>query len=233
VDPSRNRLFFNVNFSDPRLLYLVSEIGGTVIRFGGGGGDLLTYSVPLENGYCGPLPPNEECLNSTTFDGVLGLASAAASDLVVALNIQPIGGSSQPPSGPWNASNARTLLTYIRDHKAPMPNVIAFELGNECNSRRFTPAEQAAAFQVLAGAIADVFPPGSRPGLIGPDADGANAPQFYNSSLAHQTAYRECPLVIMRAPLILTIESRTPLHLLTPSRVQSRSSPATPPAFPR
>lgn len=34
IDPSRNRLFFNVNFSDPRLIYLASQLSGGVIRFG-------------------------------------------------------------------------------------------------------------------------------------------------------------------------------------------------------
>ena len=190
VDPSRNRLFFNVNFTDSRLLYLVNQIGGGIIRFGGGGGDLLTYSTPMDTGSCGPLPVNEECLNSTTFDGVLSLASVGSSSLIVALNIQPVDGSSQPPNGPWNSSNARSLLTYIRDHAAPMPTILAFELGNECNSRHFTPAEQASAFVTLSGVLGEVFSGRADvPGLVGPDADGANSPAFYNSSLAHTCEY--------------------------------------------
>ena len=34
IDSSRNRAFFDINFSDPTLGYLASEIGGTRIRFG-------------------------------------------------------------------------------------------------------------------------------------------------------------------------------------------------------
>lgn len=140
---------------------------------------------------CGSLPVNEECLNATTFDSLLALSAASSSNLVVALNIQPIGGSSQPPSGPWNASNARVLLNYIRDHPGPMPRIIGFELGNECNGRGFTPSEQADAFKVLAGVVADVFSGSTLPGLIGPDADGANRPAMYNYSLANLCTYRE------------------------------------------
>ena len=79
IDPSRNRAFFDVNYSDPRILYLVSQIGnGGVIRFGGGGADLLTYGV---NGLAcdDPRPPPPfECLNKTTLDSVLTVAAAAS-----------------------------------------------------------------------------------------------------------------------------------------------------------
>lgn len=184
VDPSRNRLFFNVNFNDARLQYLASQIGGQVLRFGGGGGDLLTYASPMVGGACGPLPVNEECLNSTTLDSLLSLSTAASMSLVVALNIQPVVGKL---SGPWDAGNARSLLTYLRDHHTPIP--LGLQLGNECNSRGFTPAEQAAAFHVLAGLVDEVFTSGSaRPKLIGPDADGAG-PLSRNASLARLCAY--------------------------------------------
>ena len=33
IDPSRQRIFFDVDFSDARLLYLVRQIGGARIRF--------------------------------------------------------------------------------------------------------------------------------------------------------------------------------------------------------
>lgn len=117
IDPSRNRLFFNVAWADARLQYLATQIGGCVVRFGGGGGDLLTYASPMAGGTCkATLPVNEECLNSTTLDGVLSLTAAASSALIVGLNIQPIGGSSQPPGGTWNGTNARALLTFLRDN---------------------------------------------------------------------------------------------------------------------
>ena len=190
VDPSRNRLFFNVNFSDPRLVYLASEISGGVIRFGGSGGDFMTYAKES----CGPLGKNEECLNMTTFDSVLALSAAASSTLVMGLNIWPTGGTGpSPPAGPWNSTNARILLTYIRDRAAPaMPPAIAFEIGNECDSNGFNAEQQAVVFRALADVLEEVFPvpgPVPRPALIGPDADGANGPPFYNSSLAHLSAF--------------------------------------------
>lgn len=192
IDPSRNRLFFNVNFSDPRLVYLASQIPGGVIRFGGSGGDFMTYATPMVGGSCGPLPTNGECLNSTTFDAVLALSAAASSTLVMGLNIWPVG-SKSPPAGPWNSTNARTLLEYVHDRGAPvMPPAMAFELGNECNGNGFTAAQQAATFRVLADTLADVFPaagPVPRPPMVGPDADGASGPAFFNSSVARLCRY--------------------------------------------
>ena len=198
IDPSRNRAFFDVNFSDPRLLYLVSEIGrasNPMLRFGGGGADVLTYGVPTQ---CdAPRPVNGlECLNVSTLDALLGVATAASARLVFALNILPHGGGgglrhggggSPPPPPPWDPAAARGLLTYIRDAGFPLAGV---ELGNERNAHGYTPAEQAAAFRVLADLLAELWPsPASRPALWGPDADGAGPPSDPPSRLASLAAY--------------------------------------------
>jgi hypothetical protein len=46
VDSSRDRLFFDLNFSDPRFVYLASQIGAPGrIRFGGTGNDALAYAL--------------------------------------------------------------------------------------------------------------------------------------------------------------------------------------------
>ena len=68
IDSSRNRLFFNANFSDARLAYLTSEIGGGPVRVGGSGGDLLSFATLDGNTACGPLPARYECLNASTLD---------------------------------------------------------------------------------------------------------------------------------------------------------------------
>lgn len=34
IDSSRNRNFFDINFSDPQLGYLAGQVGGSRIRFG-------------------------------------------------------------------------------------------------------------------------------------------------------------------------------------------------------
>ena len=99
VDPSRNRAFFNLNLSDPRLLYLASEIGGGLIRFGGTGADMLQYAPSGGDSACGPLPPpapfpfpSYECLNSTQLDSLLELVAAARAPLIFQLNLLwPVG----------------------------------------------------------------------------------------------------------------------------------------------
>ena len=199
IDPSRNRAFFDLNFSDPRLLYLASEIGnGSVLRFGGGGADELAYGVPSQ---CdAPRPASGlECLNRSTLDALLGVATAASARLVFGLNILPSGASSSsgggsgsggappPPPAPWDPTAARGLLTYIRDSGFPLAGV---ELGNERNAHGYTPAEQAAAFRVLAGLLAELWPaPAARPALWGPDADGAGPATDPPARLAALAAY--------------------------------------------
>lgn len=186
IDTSRNRLFFNANFSDPRLAYLTAQVGGGPIRVGGAGGDLLSFATLLNGTACGTLPASYECLNVTTLSAVLALGASAQSPIIFGLNLLPDGVG---PSHPWDPTNARALLTYMRDHSAlPLAGV---ELGNEQNSYGSTPAEQAAAFRVLAGVVEDVFPQGARPALVGPDADGAHGPAFYNTSTAKMCAYIE------------------------------------------
>ena len=185
IDPSRNRAFFDVNFSDPRLLYLASEIGnGSLLRFGGGGGDTLAYGFPQQ---CdSPRPAwGYDCLNKSTLDALLGVATAASAKLVFALNILPHGGGTPPP--PWDPTAARAVLTYIRDSGFPLAGV---ELGNERNANGYKAAEQAAAFRVLAALLAELWPaPAGRPGLWGPDADGAGPPTDSPGRLANLAAY--------------------------------------------
>ena len=187
IDPSRNRAFFDLNFSDPRLLYLASEIGhGSLLRFGGGGGDELAYGVPSQ---CdAPRPASGlECLNRSTLDALLGVATAASARLVFGLNILPSGASGSSPPPPWDPAAARGLLTYIRDSGFPLAGV---ELGNERNAHGYTPAQQAAAFRVLAGLLAELWPaPAARPALWGPDADGAGPATDPPARLAALAAY--------------------------------------------
>jgi hypothetical protein len=190
IDTSRNRLFYDANFSDARLGYLAAQVGGGPVRVGGSGGDLISFATRAGNSECSALPasnPPYECLNASTLDAVLALTARAASPVVFGLNILPDGNT--PAAAPWDATNARALLEYARDHAA-LP-LAGLELGNERNSYGFSPAEQAAAFQVLAGVVAQVFPAGARPVLVGPDADGAHGPAFYNTSTAKMCEYIE------------------------------------------
>ena len=175
IDPSRNRAFFDTNFSDPHLLYLATHIGGGLIRWGGGGADEITYG-----GFGGlpscdaPQPFGYECLNKTTLDAVVALATASGSSFIFAFNVHPLFGPS-PPLAPWNATAARGVLQYLRAQHAPLLGV---ECGNELNHHGFTAAQQSAAFAVLSGVLRELWPdPAQRPALVGPDADGAgNSP---------------------------------------------------------
>ena len=174
IDPSRNRLFFNTNFSDPRLLYLARELGGSaLIRFGGGGADTLTYG-----GFGGlppcdaPQPSGYECLNKTTLDALAAFAAHAGSQLIFGLNIVPAAPPPGPPSGPLNTTQARGLLLYAR---AAFPAALfGLELGNERNHHGFTAPQQSAAFDALHALLQELWPAPQRPpALVGPDADGA------------------------------------------------------------
>ena len=62
IDTTRNRLFYNVDFKDTRLLYLTAQVGGGVTRVGGSGGDLIMFATADGNTvYPKTLPPHEEC----------------------------------------------------------------------------------------------------------------------------------------------------------------------------
>jgi heparanase len=174
IDPSRDRLFFDTDWTDARLKYLASRVGGARIRFGGTGADALYYGVDSDSPPCGPtVPAVYECLNATWWGALAALSTGIESPLVFGLNIHPPGTTS-PPKGPWNATNARALLTAAKTAGVPLAGL---ELGNEQNDN-MSAAQQAAAFAVLAGVLDDVFgPPGtpSRPMLAGPDTHSFRA----------------------------------------------------------
>ena len=143
-------------------------------------------------------PGKYECLNATTWNALHALSVAASSPLIVGLNIHPAGASS-PPKGPWDATNARALLTSAKEEGK---GIWALELGNEqvgeelanpssaadtairppphthpstrlppLQNTIMTASQQAGAFAVLAGVLDDVYGAGAadRPLLIGPD----------------------------------------------------------------
>lgn len=166
VDPSRNRLFFDVNWTDPQLVYLGSQVGGANIRFGGTGADFLYYDVGGAPA-CGKRTDTYECLNATWLGALASLATSSNSQLVFGLNIHPHDASS-PPKGAWNSTNAAALLRVAKAAGVPLAHL---ELGNEQNTI-MTAEQQAGAFKVLDGVLDGLWgPPGSpgRPALVGPD----------------------------------------------------------------
>lgn len=168
IDSSRNRAFFDTDWSNKELIYLANSIGGAKIRFGGSGNDDLNYAV---DGYSCPPPGNStECLNVTTAKNLFAFAQASQNDLIFGLNIHPTASGKSPPSGPWNASNAEALLRWSLENGSPP---WALELGNEQNDA-MSAYDQAMAFGVLSSALDTIFGSNNqkRPLLIGPDTHG-------------------------------------------------------------
>ena len=167
IDPSRDRAFFDIDWADPTIVALATGIGGGRIRFGGTGADALHYGVPGATPCTATIPAVYECLNSTWYNNLQALSTAASSPLIFGINIHPAGGTS-PPSGPWNPTNAAALL---RAAKAAGQTFFALELGNEQNDN-MEAEEQAAAFAVLSSTLDEVYgagPSPDRPFLVGPD----------------------------------------------------------------
>jgi heparanase len=198
IDPSRDRLFFDTDWTDARLRYLASRVGGARIRFGGTGADALYYGVDSDAPPCGPtVPAKYECLNATWWGALTGFSSYVESPLVFGLNIHPHDASS-PPKGPWNATNARALLTAAKAAGVPLAGL---ELGNEQNDN-MSAAQQAAAFAVLAGVLNDVYgPPGTpgRPMLAGPDTHGFHVTAGNGAILDYLTAFASATASIVSA----------------------------------
>jgi len=185
IDSSRDREFFDFDWADPQVRwkgcigthtfslltpppqfrYLATAIGGARIRFGGTGNDALYYGVGTAPP-CGPtVPAFYECLNSSTWSDLAELSTAVSSPMIVGLNIHPANASS-PPSGPWDATNARALLTFAQERGDP---IWALELGNEQNDN-MDAAQQAGALRVLSSVLDDVYGSSAqRPLLVGPD----------------------------------------------------------------
>jgi len=135
VDASRQRSFFDVNFSDARLTYLASQISGANLRFGGTGNDFIYYEVPGEPSCPPTVPYVNECLNASLFAGVAAIASAARAGLVFGLSLLPFNATYRPDPYPrpvaawtWDSTNAAALLRAAKASGTPLWGL---ELGNE------------------------------------------------------------------------------------------------------
>jgi hypothetical protein len=168
IDPSRDRLFFDVDFTSPLLLKLVAGIGGPSgnIRFGGTGADHLWYEVPGAAPCKPTIPEVYECLNATLLSNLYGVGAAANMSIVFGLNINNDGSVPWAPKGSWDPSNARALLAAA---KKTGHTLFGLEAGNEQNDN-MTPQQQAGVFATLSKVLDDVYGSGpDRPRLVGPD----------------------------------------------------------------
>ena len=159
IDPSCNRGFHSINFSNPNLVAAAAALSPSRLRFGGSGADDLLYSF-TSDGVCDGLPPpgspgdchyvTSGCLNASHFSSLLGLLTSNAAG--PAFENQFIFGLSfnisEASAGlPWNAANAERLLTHLQ---WPSDAVWGFELGNEVNNAgTVKPEQQAAAVLTL------------------------------------------------------------------------------------
>jgi heparanase 1 len=207
IDSSRQRSFFDVNFSDPRLTYLASQISGTNIRFGGTGNDFIYYEVPSEPACPPTVPYVNECLNASLLSGLTTIASAARAGLIFGLSLLPFNNSFHPspyphpdPEWTWSSTNAAALLRYA---KASGIQLWGLELGNEDNSKGFSASQQAAALFKLSAVLDDIYGAGTdRPVLVGPDASGFHVPlpdAHSVSVIAYMTDYLNRTQSILRA----------------------------------
>lgn len=185
IDPSCNRGFHWINFSNPNLIAAAASLSPSRLRFGGSGADDLVYSFG-NDGACASVPPPSPancqyvtagCLNATHFSSLLGLL--ASNDPGAQFSNQFIFGLSfnisQAQRGhPWDPANAQRLLAFLR---WPSETVWGFELGNEINNPGgVKPRQQADAIT----ALSHLLGPSGR--IIGPDSGGAN-PEAWDAAL--------------------------------------------------
>ena len=133
MDSSRDRLFFDTNWTSPTLLSLAAHIGAPgLIRFGGTGNDALYYGLGGAPP-CGPtIDGKYECLNETLWDGLQALSAASSAPLIFGVNIHPASSGESPPKAAFNATNARALLLHAKARAQPL---FGLELGNEQNTQ--------------------------------------------------------------------------------------------------
>ena len=196
IDSSRDRVFFDTDFSNPKLTYLASQIPNAHIRFGGTGNDALYYLVPGAGTSC----TGGECLNTSWILDLWELSRVSNSPIVFGVNIHPPGGSS-PPKGPWDSTNARALFAYLKSQNL---TVFGVEIGNEQNTI-MSAEDQAGALLSLSSLLDSVYGPSSsvRPVLIGPDPHSF---RDAGSSMAQQLAFIKT---------FVTTLGKTPLRAVT------------------
>lgn len=186
IDLTDDREFFSVDFADENLVFLARELVAAAlplknyIRVGGTGQDFLTYLSNgthgcVEHGAGAPIPPRtnpsarvkayytggERCLTDERLGALAAFLRELGAPVIFGLNI-----NKRDAEGLWDPSNARELLLRMQQLGLSCEG---FQLGNEVNSE-LTPEEHVRDLRILRRLLEEVFPPKSRPFLIGPDA---------------------------------------------------------------
>lgn len=174
-------------FQEPKRVALIKQLassmaGDAVVRIGGTTGDRIFYkmdesSVDLNVFTLSALPPSYQvAISAGQMSALCTFARSSGVKLIFGLNGGP-GPRANHFDGAWNASNALTLIRYLRKIQCP---IYGFELGNEPNLYLFnfgvdavvTPSRLAADFQYFRKIVdAEYFdvPTSQRPLIIGPD----------------------------------------------------------------
>ena len=175
IDSSCNRGFHRIHFSNPNLHLAAHALGPSKMRFGGSGNDYLVYGLSPDSSECAAIPPStscsyftQGCLNASHWESLYEFAHSSNAHLVFGLSFGLDAACAQGQSYAWNATNAATLLAYMRRRGQ---KVYGFELGNELNNHGGPPcnlsaSQQADAFKTLHGMLQDTQPDAK---LIGPD----------------------------------------------------------------
>jgi len=178
IDPSCNRGFRDTAFDNANLLAAAVALRPSRLRFGGSGADALIYGLSDGSPECAAAGVNETacdtgyttpgCLNASHWNALFSLAQNSNTDFIFGVSINLADACAAGPGYVWNASNAATLLAYLRNSGQ---KVWGFELGNEVNNNGGSPCNLTAAMQAGAfnafQAMASAALPDAK--LIGPD----------------------------------------------------------------
>jgi hypothetical protein len=199
IDASTNRGFFARNLSPTKPLGAQLAIqakaisvgqadGHSLLRFGGGGNDMLLYEMDPKVSTCPPPDqPKVHCLNATWLGALLDFSRASQAKIIF--------GVAQPKWLPkvnattpfvlWDPSNARAMLKWIIN-RGDDDLIYALELGNEVDGFN-NGTDQVGNLQILHDLSVELWPTGSttpvfngvsnrvRPLLLGPDAAHQNS----------------------------------------------------------
>lgn len=192
VDPSMNRGFFHINFTNANLRAAAASLAPSVLRLGGSGADFLEYGLG-DAPECPQSDANDTygCLNETHWSDFHAFSVAAGAKLLfgASFNLRTACTDAHALGSAyvWNASGVggRGILALLRHAARHKQRIWGLELGNEINNAlRPCPvtfgcecglrsAQQAEAFIALSQALQALTPAMSpQPVLVGPDTGG-------------------------------------------------------------
>jgi hypothetical protein len=131
VNIDTGSLFNLLDFTDPVLTQLLSQLSPVILRVGGGAADATLFtgdSGASGDGGSTPLNSHTVLVNSSYFDQLLAFAGKAGAKVMYDLN----GLLRDKATGAWDPTiNATALFTHIASNPSLAANVAGWQLGNE------------------------------------------------------------------------------------------------------